>query len=234
MMCLAIIFLLAISICSFGQTVNDRRFRLAILVPDTMVIDDALLQDARALESDHVSDYYGTVKDMENRLESWKSRDSLNRFPMMKRTMQKRLDSLKRLEPEVNQYKYFYKLADYSLNHFKLMSAESTAARDFLVIWTETPSRKKFKEIMDGFNLDYLVRYSDIRALTTGNEYEMTLTTTLYSKDLKVLYTDEFKTTSKCPDDRLRCVTPLCCMLTNITKLSATKIYETVERLHAK
>jgi hypothetical protein len=199
-----------------------------------MIIDDGLSEYARAIESDHVKDYYTTVKDLENQLESWKSRDSLNRFPMMKRTMQKRLDSLKTLEPEVKQYKYFYKFADYSLYHFKLICGESSSASDFLVIGTKTPSNKKFKEITEEFNLDYLVKYSDIRAITKDKEYEMTLTTTLYSKNLKVLYTDEFKATSKCPDDRLRCVTPLCCMLTNITKLPTTKIYETVMGLQKK
>jgi hypothetical protein len=171
---------------------------------------------------------------MENQLESWKSRDSLNRFPMTKWTMQKRLDSVKTLEPEAMRYKYFYKLADYSLYHFKLIFGASSSVSDFLVIGTKTPSKKKFREITKKFNLDYLVRYTDIKATAKDEEYEMKLMLTLYSKNLKVLFKDEFITTSKCPDDRLRCVTPFCCMLTNITKSSANKIYETVERLRKK
>jgi hypothetical protein len=234
MKCLTLTILLAISVCSFGQTGNDRRLRLAIIVPDTMIIDSGLKEYARAIESDHVKDYYRTLKDMENQLESWQLRDSLNRFPMMKRTMQERLDSLKTLEPEVKQYRYFYKFADYSLNHFKLICGESSSTSDFLVIGTKTPSKKKFKEITEKFNLDYLVRYSDIKAITKDEGHEIKLTVTLYSKNLKVLDTDEFTTTSKCPDDRRRCVTPLCCMLTNITKLSLTKICETVVGLQKK
>jgi hypothetical protein len=234
MKCLKIAVLLTISVYSFGQTVNDTRFRLAILVPDTMLIDGRLLEDARAVESDHIKDYYRTVKDLGNQLDSWKSRDSLNRFPMTKLAMQKRLDSARTLEPEVKRYKYFYKIADYSLYHFKLICGESSSASDFLVIGTKTPSKKKFKEITEEFNLDYLVRYSDIKAITKDKEYEMKLTATLYSRNLKILMRDEFITNSNCLDDRLRCVTPFCCMLTNIAKLSSTKICETVERLQKK
>jgi hypothetical protein len=51
MRCLTIAVLLTISVYSFGQTVNDRRFRLAIMVPDTMIIDGKLLEYARAVES---------------------------------------------------------------------------------------------------------------------------------------------------------------------------------------
>jgi hypothetical protein len=153
---------------------------------------------------------------------------------MMKRTMQRRLDSLKTLEQDAKQHKYFYKLADYSLYHFKLICDEPSSASDFLVIGTKTPSRKKFKEIMEKFNLDYLVRYSDVKAITMDKEYEIKLTATLYSKKLKVLHKDEFTTTSKCPDDRLRCVTPLCCMMTNIAKLSSIRICNKVERLQKK
>jgi hypothetical protein len=234
MRCLTIAFLLTISVYSFGQAVNDSRFRLAIIVPDTMIVDGKLLEYARAVESDNIKDYYRTVKDMENQLESWKSRDSLNRFPMMKRTMQKRLDSVKILEPEVMRYKYFYKIADYSLYHFKLTCGECSSASDFLVIATKTPSKKKFKEITEKFNLDYLVRYTEIKAIAKDKEYEMKLIATLYSKNVKVLLKDEFVTTSKCADDRLRCVTPFCCMLTNITKSTTTKICDTVERLQKK
>jgi hypothetical protein len=234
MKCLTIIAFLTISVCTFGQTVRHEGFRLAVILPDTTIIDGKLLEYARAVESDHIKDYYRTVKNMEDQLESWESRDSLHRFPMMRRTIQKRLDSLKTLEQEVTQYKYFYKLADYSLYHFKLTCGETSSANNFLVIATKTPSKKNFKEISEKFNLNYLVRYTDIKAITTDKGYEMKLIATLYSKNLKLLLKDEFIATSKCQDDRLRCVTPLCCMLTNITKSSATKICETVERLQKK
>jgi hypothetical protein len=62
MKCLTIAVLLTISVYSFGQAVNDWRFKLAIIVPDTMIVDGKLLEYARAVESDHIKDYYRTVK----------------------------------------------------------------------------------------------------------------------------------------------------------------------------
>jgi hypothetical protein len=199
-----------------------------------MIIDSKLLEYAQAVESDYVKDYYLELNEIENQLKSWRSTDSLNKFPMTKRAMEKRLDSARTMEPEIKRYKYFYKVADYSLYYFKLKCGEYSSDSDFLVIGAETPSRKKFKEITEKFNLDYLVRYTQISAKGKGNEYEMKLTATLYSRNSEILFKEEFSSPGKCPDDKLRCVTPFCCMLNNIMKSSTTKICEMLEAWQRK
>jgi hypothetical protein len=233
MKCLTIIILLITSGYSYGQTVRNRGIRLAILVPNTIIIDSKLLEYAQAIESEHIKDYYRKVTEMEVQLESWKSEDSISNFPLTRRAMEKRLELAKTLEPEVKQYKYFYKIVDYSLYHFRLKCGEFNSD-SVLVIGTKTRSKKTIKEIAEKFNLDYLVSYTQIIAIAKDKEYEMKLTETLYSKSQKVLFKEEFITTSKCPDDKLKCLTPFCCMLTNITKLSTTKICETLESLRKK
>lgn len=84
---LAVITLLTSSISAIGQEVNHKPFRLAIILPDTMIVSDQLKRYAGQIESDHLNDYYAAVKGMESRLQSFTLSDSLTRFPLTKRKM---------------------------------------------------------------------------------------------------------------------------------------------------
>ena len=210
-----------------GQVTNVQKIRLGIILPDTMLISNDLLEYAREAESEHINDYYRSLEEMEGQLQEWMSWDSLNRFRLTKRAIQRRLDSTKAKELEIKGYKYYYKLADYSVYHFK-SKLRGNSEVELLVIGTRSSSKKKFKEITGQFNLEYLLRYSDIDARSAD---DMKLTATLYSRNLNILLKEHFSANGECPGERMRCVTPFCCMLINITNLSTSRISEVITGL---
>ena len=165
-----------------GQVTNVQKIRLGIILPDTMLISNDLLEYAREAESEHINDYYRSLEEMEGQLQEWMSWDSLNRFRLTKRAIQRRLDSTKAKELEIKGYKYYYKLADYSVYHFK-SKLRGNSEVELLVIGTRSSSKKKFKEITGQFNLEYLLRYTDIDARSAD---DMKLTATLYSRNLNI------------------------------------------------
>lgn len=227
---LILVLFLLTAVSVRGQTLHVERFRFGIILPDTMIISNDLLEFARAVESDHINDYYSLLQEMESQLQSWMSRDSLDRFPMTKGAMQRRLDSAKAKAPEIRNYKYFYKLADYSIFHLKTKMGERSDF-DFLVIGSKTLSKSKLKDIIEQFNLDYLLRYTDIIARSRD---EMKLTATLHSSNLSILLKENFTAHSKCAGYRMRCLTPFCCMLANITNLSTSRIGQIVAGLQKR
>src|SRR5687768_3701731 len=204
---LVIVILLLTAVGVRGQVANVQKIRLGIILPDTMLISNDLLEYAREAESEHINDYYRSLEEMEGQLQEWMSMDSLNRFSMTKLAIQRRLDSAKAKEPEIKRYKHFYMVADYSLHHFNSTLIGNTDL-EILVIGTRTESKKKFKTITGQFNLDYLLRYTDIDARSAD---EMKLTATLYSRNLRVLLRQNFAADRKCGSSRMRCVTPFCC-----------------------
>ena len=213
--------LLLVSISSFGQEGRWKPFKLLVVQPDTAIIDKTFYPDTDSIVQSQIRSYYQSIARQEDAL-NCKGCDS-----SFKEQIRSNLPKLKALETEVQKFKYFQLISNYSAQVYNFYFNEYAPFSTILEIPSQATSLTRLKALADSSKADYIIFYSNIHTENKEGLPILKLTTSLYSRqDDKIILTKETEGDTDSRGDMWTCNwnVRLSCLLINGVRTSTDAI----------
>lgn len=219
-------FLLILPFVSYGQKSAFKEFKLLIIKPDTAIIDSSLQSDTVLIKATYQKRYENALKSLEKSVKSDVYPPGMEQqFKSLKEKQRKELTSLKAIEPEVRQFKYFQLLSAYSAEVYNFYFNEYEPFSTISEIPSQKTDLNALKQLTDTSKADYVIFFSNIRTESIENVSTLLkVTTSLFSKkDSKVILTQETEGDAFSRGEMWTCQNRLSCLFINSVRTS-TKI----------
>ena len=234
---LALIFLTTTISC-FGQQGNFNPFKLVIVSPAKASIDNSIISFVDTIQQDHLNSYYASIKEMEEMLSSTYYPKELITEKQFKETQQETksaLDSAKKYENKIRQFKYYQTISEYSTRVYQFYFNEYPPFSTFQLIDNSKLTINNLKHIADSLEADYVVGYKDIHTVNKNGLLIIIMTTILFSKkENKILLETTTAGDENSYGDMWTCSNPLSCLLVTIVKSSTDKVAEILVKRQGK
>ena len=231
------LILLTITISCFGQQGKFKPFKLVIVSPDTAIIDNSVYSYVDTIQQDHLKGYYASIKQMEEMLSSTDYPKELMTEKQFKESQQETksaLDTAKKYENKIKQFKYYQTLSEYSAQVYQFYFNEYPPLSIFQIIDKSALTINNLKHIADSLKADYVIGYKGIHTENKNGLLILKMTTILFSKkENKILLETETTGDENSYGDMWTCSNPLSCLLVTTVKSSTDKVAEIlVKRQH--
>lgn len=231
-----LIFFLLNCVFTYGQKSPYRPFKMVIIIPDTAVIHNELEYYVDTVQTAYVRRFYKSITYMEDVLNFYNSRDGRNKdTEERKKLLVEKLKAAKAMEPEIKKSKYFELIPTYSAEVLQLYFNEYPPHSIFQVVRRRDLHSEDLGQVSSQFKADYVVKYDNIHSVQEGDQINMRLTTTLYSKKKSnILWKKETGGEMRSDGDMWTCTDPLTCLLITCVKSSFEEIFQTVSGLQSR
>jgi hypothetical protein len=217
-----------------GQTGKYKPFKLIIIAPDTAIIDSSLNSYIDTIQQDHLNSYYRSIKQMEEMLafnDYPKDVMTEKEFKESQQRTKSTLDTAKKYESEVKQFKYYQTISEYSAQVYNLYFNEYPPLSTFQLIDKSELTTSNLSHIADSLKADYVVGYKNIQTENSKGEIAIKLTTVLYSKkENKILSEKETWGDTYNHGDMWTCLNPLECLLVTAVNSSTDNVAEILRK----
>lgn len=218
---LLLTILLIVKTTAQAQQGMWKPFKLVIIQPDTAIIDKSYYSASDSLVIKQQKQYYLLVKNLEEQVNCTSCPDSA-----AVEASKKDLQLLRSLESEVQRFKYYHVLSNYSIAVYKFYFNEYEPKSTFVELPNQKTDSVSLKMLADTSKADYIVFYSNIHSGT--GKFGMPvlkLTTSLYSrKDNKVILKKETEGGASSNGDMWTCSGELECLFINGVRSSTDQV----------
>lgn len=221
-----ILLISLLSIDSYCQKGIFKPFKLIVISPETAMIDSSLSGFKDSIEQSHLRSYYNSISQMEKMLAFTDYPDDMKKqFEENKKLTKASLDSARKYETEVQKFKYFQVISEYSASVFQFSFNEYPPFSTFQLIKSYPMNINSIKHLADSLQADYIVGYRNIHTENNNGSLILRLTTLVYSKkDGKIILEKETTGDINSHGDMWTCNNPLSCLLINGVKSSTENV----------
>ncbi|OQP58233.1 hypothetical protein A3860_07870 [Niastella vici] len=208
---LLLIMLLIVKTTTQAQQGMWKPFKLVIIQPDTAIIDKSYYSASDSLVIKQQKQYYLLVKNLEDQVNCTGCPDSA-----AIEASKKDLQLLRSYESEIQRFKYYHVLSNYSIAVYKFYFNEYEPKSTFVELPNQKTDSVSLKMLADTSKADYIVFYSNIHSGGKPGMPVLKLTTCLYStKDNKVILKKETEGGPTSNGDMWTCSGELECLFIN-------------------
>lgn len=199
----------------FGQSNQHMPFKMAIVKPDTAVIDESLIFLIDSVEFTFQQRYYNSIQHMEQMLEfSDYPEDMKKEFEQTKREYRNQIDYLKEHEQEILDFRYYELMSSYSTEVYNLYFNEYEPYSTIYEI--SNPEDLSSSQLADSLKVDYLILFRDVHTNEENGHLIMKMTSNLFSaKENKIVLSQQVEAGSNSYGGMWTCMDTLTCLLIN-------------------
>jgi hypothetical protein len=222
-------FLLIFSFTSYGQSGLWKPFKLAVIQPDTAVIDKSLYIGRDSIVATQLKRYYKSV----DIIEKLANCIGCPRDSGENEKYKQELARLKSYEPEAKKFKYFHLLSSYSTEVYNFYFNEYEPFSTIFQLPNQKTDLVSLKILVDTSKVDYVVFYSNIHTAHKDGLPILKLTTSLYSKkDNKIILRKETEGDTNSRGDMWTCSMDvmLSCLFINGIRTSTDTVAEVLRK----
>jgi hypothetical protein len=223
------LILLTVTLVCYGQKSRYKPFKLAIISPDTAVIDESLKSFVDSVQQQHLNTYFASIRRMEDLVNSNDYPRGVmteKEFKKMQRQTKSSLDNAKKSEDEVRQFKFYKTISEYSASVYQFYFNEYPPFSVFQLINKSELTINSLSHISDSLKADYVVGYKNIHTENKDGVLIIKVKTFLYSKkDDKILFEEETMGDTNSYGDMWTCSNPLSCLLVTAVKSSTDSVF---------
>ena len=229
------LILLTLTFTSYGQKGMYRPFKMVIISVDTVTIDKALFSFIDTIQQDHLNGYYASLKQLEEIANDTtvypKELMTEKESKETKLQTKAELDTLKKYEYKIKQFKYYQTISEYSTQVYQFYFNEYPPLSTFQLIDKSKISLKNLSHIADSLKAEYVLGFKNIHTENNNGRLTIKLTTILYSKkDNKILLEKETTGNENSYGDMWTCMNPLSCLLITAVKSSTANVADILRR----
>lgn len=219
------ILLLTIGLTSYGQQGKFNPFKLAVIKPDTAIIDKSLQGDIESVQSDYLKRYYNSVQQMEQ-LANSKNFPNDTSFKATQERIKTKLAAAKAAEPEIKKFRYYHTISTYSREVYNFYFNEYEPFSTIIELSNQKTDIVSLAKLADTTKADYVVFFTNIYTEIKDGLPILKLTTSLYSKKQnKIILTKQTEGDIDSRGDMWTCgSTTLSCLLINGVRTSTDEV----------
>jgi hypothetical protein len=226
------------SFISYSQEGKYKPFKMVIISPDTAIIDKSLMPSIDTIESNHLSAYYASIKQMEELLSINDYPESLMTEAEHKQAQQEiksTLDTAKKYDSKVKEFRYFETISEYAAQVCQFYFNEYPPLSTFQLIEKVKLNQGNLSRIADSLKADYVLGFKNIHTEMSNGSLKIKLTTVVYSgKDKKILLEKETEGDENSYGDMWTCSDSLTCLLVTAVKSSTESVFTVISKRQHK
>lgn len=230
------IFSLIFSIHVHAQYQVNLPKRIAIIQPDTAIIDSSLRVYIDSIEVAHSQKYYDKV----NKLEKVLNKNNKNLPKEMQSSLQQDkylyqhlLRSYKLKEQEVLNFSYYHMLSSVAADVYNAFFNQYGPAAEVFIF--KNDQRLPLDKIADSIRADYIIRVDNVHTVHNDDEWEMITDWDMYMYDLgQVITQQRIRSNSVNRGDSWECNNPLACLMINSIANAFEKNTVTIQKMEKR